>query len=83
MNILSIVAKGADDDGVVVWGVAVTDVVIDVLFVRRERVDCVVDMFVGLVVCIGHVLFKGLDDIGFITGDKDGQPVLLTLLIMR
>jgi hypothetical protein len=63
--------------------VAVVDVVIGILFGRRDRVDCVVDMFVGLVVYIRFVLFKVLVDIGFITGDKDGRPVLLTLLIMR
>ena len=61
----------------------VEEVVINELFVRRDRVDCVVDIFVGLVICVGYILFKGFVDNGFLmTGDKDGRPVLLALLII-
>jgi hypothetical protein len=43
----------------------------------------VVDIFVGLVICVGYILFKGFVDNGFLmTGDKDGRPVLLALLII-
>lgn len=58
--------------------------IIDVLFVRRGRVDCVVDAFIALVICVEFVLFRSFVDIGFLMiGDKDGLPVLLPLLIMR
>jgi len=55
-------------------------VVIDNLFVRRVRVDCVVDIFVGLVICAGYVIFEGLVDNCFLmTGDKDGRSRLISV----
>jgi len=54
-SVLVVVAKGdgADDDGERVRRVEEEEVIIDELFIRRDKVDCVVDIFVDLVICIG------------------------------
>jgi len=77
-SVLAVVAKGdgADDDSVGVKRVEVEEKLIDELFIRRNTVDCVVDIFVDLVICIGWVLFIGLIDIVFLmTGDQDSRTV--------
>jgi len=59
-------------------------VVIDVLFVRRDRLICVLGAFIGLVIGIKLVLFVSLDEMNLImTGDTVGLPVLLMLFVMR
>lgn len=53
------------------------------IFERLGRVVCEVCAFVGLVICVALVLILGLFDIGLMTDDNDGLPVLITLLITR
>lgn len=57
--------------------------VIDVLFKRLGKVDCVEDVIMGLIICVVFILFGSLVDIGFLmSGNNDGLPDLLTLLIV-
>jgi len=43
---------GVDDGGVGERGVTVEEVAIDLLFVQRDNVGCLIGAFMGLVICV-------------------------------